>query len=177
MARAARLAIGLDFRLDRRQSAHRLALEGVEKRRAAGTRRPMIRANIPRVRETGSSPGRHGGRKRCAGAWTPEPEIGLVRHQQRHKTYPEYGSENHKDAIPFIDTGSMKARLCAALKFFAKFETNSPGIAPFSRVKTMRDVRFRSASIQKRGVIVSCLPKIRFKNRDRRPGRAMPRSI
>jgi hypothetical protein len=137
----------------------------------------MIRANFPRARETGSGPGSHGGRKRCAGAWTSEPQIGLVRHQQRHKAYPEYGSENHKEAVPFIDTGSMAARLCAALKFFAKFETNSPGIAPFSRTKKMRDVRFRSASIQKRGVIVSCLLKILCKSRGERHNRATPRSM
>jgi hypothetical protein len=130
VARVARLAIGIDFRFDRRQPAQRLALERVEKRQATGTRRRMILANFPRARETSSGPGGYGGRKRCAGAWTSEPGIGLVRHQQRHKSYPEYGSENHKGAIPFIDASSMAARLCASLKFFAKFETNSSGIAP-----------------------------------------------
>jgi hypothetical protein len=126
---AAGLAIGIDLGLYVRQPAHRIALERVEKRQAAGTRRHMILANLPRTRETSSGPGCHGGRKRCAGAWTPEPKIGLVRHQQRHKSYPEDGPENHQHAVSFNDPDSMKARLCALLKAFAKFETNSPGIA------------------------------------------------
>ena len=91
----------------------------------------MILADVPRTRETRNGPGGHGGGRRCAGAWTAEPEIGFVRHEQRHETYPEYGPENHEHAI----LGGRRVQhggqaFARALKSFAKFETNSPGIAP-----------------------------------------------
>ena len=159
-AAGAGLAIGVDLRLDLGEPAQGVVLESIEKRQAAGTRPRMIHADISRARETFSGPGGHGGRKRCAGAWTSEAEIGLARHQERNKSNPEYGPENHRYAVSFNDAASMTARLCPLLKAFAKFETNSPGIAAFSRVKTMRNVRFCSLSIQKRGEIELFLLKI-----------------
>lgn len=171
------LAIGFYIRFHRRQPAYRIALKRVEKRQAAGTRCRMILANFSWARETSSGPGCHGGRKRCAGAWTPEPKIGLARHQQRHKSNPEYGPENHRYAVSLNDRASMTGRVCALLKAFAKFETNSPRIAPSPLWKTMRGVQFRSASIQKRSLIVSCLLKIICKCRNGRLYRATPRSL
>jgi len=104
---------------------------------------------------------------RCAGAWTSEAKIGLARHQQRNKSNPEYGPENHWQAVSFNDPASMQARLCPLLKAFAKFETNSPFIAAISRMKTMRDVRICSPSIQNRGVIEMSLLKIVAESRTR----------
>src|ERR1700712_1253938 len=95
----------------------------------------MILADFSRARETSSGPGGYGGRKRCAGAWTSEPKIGLARHQQRHKSNPEDGTENHRHAVSFNNPDSMKARLCPLLKAFAKFETNSPDIPPSPAIR------------------------------------------
>lgn len=123
-----RFAVRIDFRLHRGQTAHRVVLEGIKQREAAGTCRCMILANLPRARETRSGPGGYDGGKRCAGARASEPQIGLVRHQQRHKSYPEYGPENHEHAILLIDASSMARGLFTRLKSFAKFETNSRSI-------------------------------------------------
>jgi hypothetical protein len=130
MAAASRFAVGVDFRLHHSQPAHRMALEGVEKRQAAGTRDRMIFANLPGARETRNGPGIHGCGKRYAGGWTPKPQIGFVRHQQRHEAYPEDGSENHQYSVWFDIADSMTGTLCAALKSFAKFETNPRNIPP-----------------------------------------------
>jgi len=68
----------------------------------------------------------------------------------------------------------MQRRLCPLLKSFAKFETNSPGMAAFSRMKTMRNVRFCSLSIQNRGEIEFSLLKIVCESGNGRLWRARP---
>jgi hypothetical protein len=125
-----RLAVGFDLRPDIGQSLPGLVLEIIEKRQAAGTCRLGILANFAWARETGSYPGGYSGRKQCAGAWTSGPKIGPARHEQRDKSYPEYGPENHESVISFVDAGSMAARFCVLLKSFVKFETNSSCIPP-----------------------------------------------
>jgi hypothetical protein len=123
LLRSAGFHAGVDIGLDRGQAPDSVGLEIVQQAEAAGTRIRMIVTHAG-ARETSNGPGDHGGRGRCAGARASQAEIGFVRRQQRHKSNPKYGPENHLNACSCWYANSMRAGLFRALKSFAKFETS-----------------------------------------------------
>jgi hypothetical protein len=123
LLRSAGFHMSVDIGLDRGQAPHGMGLEIVQEAEAAGTRIRMIVTHAG-ARETSNGPGDHGGRGRCAGARASQAQIRLMRRQQRHKSNPKYGPENHCYACSFWYANSMPAGLFRALKSFAKFETS-----------------------------------------------------
>jgi hypothetical protein len=83
-------------------------------------------------RETSNAPTFDHGGKRYAGARASQAQVRLVRRQQRHKSNPEYGPENHQSAFSREYARSMRDGLFRRLKSFAKFETNWRCIAASS---------------------------------------------
>jgi hypothetical protein len=115
---------GVDVGLDLGQAAHGIALELIQQAEAAGTRRRMTVTNVSGARETSNGTGNDGRGKRCAGARASQAEIGFVRRQQRHKSNPKYGPEDHESACSCWYANRMRQGVFRALKSFAKFETN-----------------------------------------------------
>jgi hypothetical protein len=123
--RFARLDAGVDLRPDIGQALAGGGAPLIKAPEAAGTCLTIAAWG----RETNNAQGFDHSGKRYAGARASQAKIGLMRRQQRHKSYPEYGPENHQSAFSRWYARSMRHALFRCLKPFAKFETNWLGIA------------------------------------------------
>jgi hypothetical protein len=92
----------------------------------------------------------------CAGARASQAEIGLMRRQQRHKSNPEYGPENHLNAFSRLASRPCPAARCGALSSFFKFEAS----LAFRIEQETQACRFAPPSIQNRGAIDPYVTKI-----------------